>query len=448
MDVDSDTEDDRQLQEEEDDDDEDDEDEEDETAAADNEQRCLTAISLLQKKKEYPKRTRNKINRLTREFLQKLGNDVHDMLCKNESENYHGLDSDRDTEEEVEAIVRFFPDVLSKVDEMEELYPIQHLALMCTDEGSFRCNIKAVSFIPIIARLAKEFGTFNEELRGGLLIEDNAGCNILKDLTHHESGDDKCMFVMKQLRQMGCFMKEDIQRYDLLERLSCHQRVFPEKRFRFLVEWDPTLLLQPNGSGFLLLHHVAYCGSTIRGFQVLFEYGILYYPKKKGITLLFKKNYRNETPFQVACSRYGRKVVMKIIEDTLIRDSSCPDNSPLPDALITAAIDENIHLDCIYFLLRREPDVVVKLLSSSLFGSNDDNIDDIGNDSRSSSSRSNTNNIDDINNDGKSNRSSSSSSSSNSRTANNDDNNNDDNNGNLLMLGTTITRRNPKKRKR
>jgi hypothetical protein len=34
------------------------------------------------------------------------------------------------------------------------------------------------------------------------------------------------------------------------------------------------------------------------------------------------------------------------------------------DALITAAIDKNIHLDCVYFLLRREPDILQKLLLS------------------------------------------------------------------------------------
>jgi hypothetical protein len=34
------------------------------------------------------------------------------------------------------------------------------------------------------------------------------------------------------------------------------------------------------------------------------------------------------------------------------------------DALITATIDdENIHLDCVYFLLRSQPDVLQNLLS-------------------------------------------------------------------------------------
>jgi hypothetical protein len=36
------------------------------------------------------------------------------------------------------------------------------------------------------------------------------------------------------------------------------------------------------------------------------------------------------------------------------------------DALLLAAIDEGVHLDCVYFLLRREPDILQKLLSSTL----------------------------------------------------------------------------------
>jgi hypothetical protein len=39
--------------------------------------------------------------------------------------------------------------------------------------------------------------------------------------------------------------------------------------------------------------------------------------------------------------------------------------SNIMEALITAAIDENVHLDGVYFLLRREPDVLVKLLSQT-----------------------------------------------------------------------------------
>jgi hypothetical protein len=469
-DSDSDSEDDddrqaRQLQdgdEEEDDDDQsltdiddDEDDDDDEETTADNDQRCLNLISLLQKKKEYPKRSRNKINRLTREFLQKLGNDVHDMLCDNiDDATYRGLDSDRDTEEEVEAIIRVFPNVLSKVDDdRDNRLPIQHLAYIYegTPHGNIsKCNLYAVSFIPLLVRLAIEFGLFEKERIGGLLSDDDddlGGFNIFKHLTltdsevisydseqHHELVDDKCLFVMKQLRQMGYLKKEDIKRYDLLNRrLSFEYKsmnIFPQNRFRFLVEWDPTLLLHPNTSGCTPLYYAALLSDSIRRFQVVFEYGLLYYPNKKGINLLFREDDCDNTvrtPFQVACVEHGQDEVMKVIEETISRcysssSSSSSDNSTPPptlnivEALITAAIDENIHLDCINFLLRREPDILQKLLLQSLptttttttttslttSGSNDDdiiinNINNRSNNSRRSSSSSSTDNNDDNN---------------------------------------------------
>ncbi|OEU09151.1 hypothetical protein FRACYDRAFT_249068 [Fragilariopsis cylindrus CCMP1102] len=60
------------------------------------------------------------------------------MLCYNyiEAENYSGLNSDRDTEAEVEAIVRFFPEVLTrrKYDDENFQYPIQLLAFAHKEE--------------------------------------------------------------------------------------------------------------------------------------------------------------------------------------------------------------------------------------------------------------------------------------------------------------------------
>jgi hypothetical protein len=120
---------------------------------------------------------------------------------------------------------------------------------------------------------------------------------------------------------------------------------FPEKRFRFLIEWDPIALTQTDG------------------FRRVFEYGIRYYPKKKGFSLLFKKGREDRTPFQAACKAFVYKDVMEVINETLARNSDIPVN--VADALITAAMDENIHLDCVYFLLRRQPDVLQKSLLSS-----------------------------------------------------------------------------------
>jgi len=63
-------------------------------------------------------------------------------------------------------------------------------------------------------------------------------------------------------------------------------------------------------------------------------------------------------------------VVMNVMEETLLdcqqrRRSDDDDTGPynIADALITAAIEEGVHLDCVYFLLRRHPGVLQEILS-------------------------------------------------------------------------------------
>ena len=85
--------------------------------AAATKQRHLKIDSVLEKKGKFPLRNRKKIDGLIQEFLEKLGDDIHDMLFDNQYpdyDTYDGLDSDRDTEEELETAIRFFPEVLSR----------------------------------------------------------------------------------------------------------------------------------------------------------------------------------------------------------------------------------------------------------------------------------------------------------------------------------------------
>ena len=400
-------------------------------------------ISAIRRKKELPLRTRDKMNELVDAFLEHLKADIHCMLCSRytaanenlqfeEDDEYYGLDSDRDTEEEVEAVIRLFPRVLSTVfrtewpntygDDYEHLkHPIQLLAFSRITPA-YGCNAKAVSFIPIVVRLAIEFGSFEERERGGLLCEANSDTNALLDLMksdeytpfdhhnreHPEPVEDDTdvlrlrismlelkllkwrtrnnndnntleylqhlidfrnnqiidldfLNVLKQLRHMGFLKKEDIQRYGLLNKLCCHS-FLAKNRFQFLTKWDRNALIQPDINGSLPLHHVVQ-NTDIQGFKMVFDYGIRYHHKKKGINLLFRKNNLKKTSFQRACERFGYEEVMKIVDDTVTcYSATTPIN--IEEALLSAATDDNIHLDSVYFLLRRQPDVLVKLLSS------------------------------------------------------------------------------------
>jgi hypothetical protein len=354
-------------------------------AAAAARRRRLKLISVLEGFDGIPFQTRNKTDELVEEFLENLEDDVHGMICSNDlgADDYRGLDSDRDTEAEVEAIIRFFPKALTRTKELEgvgNLYPIQFLSCTCNEDGIWGCNVKAVSFIPIVARLAIEFELFEEvEERGGLLCQEdingNNMFNVLQNLMlsdqielhnreHHEAVDDKYFQVLIQLRQMDLLMKEEIQRYGLLQ-ILCNRSYFADMRFRFLVEWDPNALIQTDGFKGLPLHDAVRNASSIKGFQISFEAGIKYFPKKKGINILFHKNKGGHTPFQRACRKYGYNEVMKIVDDFLAV-YSVDATINITEALVMAATDKNIHLDCVYFLLRREPSILQKLVSSSL----------------------------------------------------------------------------------
>ena len=97
---------------------------------------------------------------------------------------------------------------------------------------------------------------------------------------------------------------------------------------------------------------------TIPSFLLLFEMGIRYFSKKKGIEFLFRKGPYN-TPFQELCRAFGQEYVSATIENILSSVSHLPYDAG--QSLLAAAVDDRIHLDCVYFVLRREPDLIAKL---------------------------------------------------------------------------------------
>lgn len=350
-------------------------------------------VRVAERKELFPLRQRQKIVEWAEIFLEDLGEDIHDMVTDQSiNERYRGLDNSRDTEAEVEQALREFPETISRpkatvfvedsmgtmgwrvARENEGDYPIQCLPLTRDADGDRDTNHKAVSFVHLFARLAMEFNSFDEDERGGLLAINNFGNNTLQDLVkssyaslfnaddHNARLDTLVLTELIHLRRMGLLRKDDIAEYYKLVHMLCNDTgYYSAERFRFFVEWCPESLLSldQEGEGFVPLHHAGNLSKGgIQAFQFVFDACIRFYPYAIGITLLFQKDIYGATPFENAVEAYGRNDVVKVVEDVLTRYSA---TTPIHtrDALVRAARSDTIHLDCVYFLLQREPNLLV-----------------------------------------------------------------------------------------
>ena len=169
--------------------------------------------------------------------------------------------------------------------------------------------------------------------------------------------DKKHVAVMKRLRQKDLFKKEDIREYRLIWNSFC-QNIFPEQRFRYLADWDPSVLMIPSSEYGSLPIHYAIHSADIHGFLRVFDAGMQHYPTKIGG--LFHKNSRGETPFQLACEKYGNEKVEKILDDVLLLLLSSNHNNLLLKTLICAAKDKRVHMESVYILVRGEPGVLLQ----------------------------------------------------------------------------------------
>ena len=342
---------------------------------AEQERICQEAMAILLNRLNFPSPQRDRaIVHFAQQFVTNVKEDIHKTITDTRTvdEGYDGLDNERDTEKEVDTAIRCCPEVLSQRDDRFGLYPIHCVTFMQDDDDNTRImrnrNEKAVSFVHLFAKLAIEFTLFEEHERGGLLIADEEGLNVLHDLMYtsdpsfdeerHERIDTSFLAVLIRLRQSSYFVHEDIQQHHLVHEL-CKEKMFANQRFRFLTEIDPASLLQTDENGLLPLHWATY---AIHKFRPVCDAVFRYYPKWKGIQLLHQKEtVHAQTPFQLASHYFGHTAALTIVDETLARYSETvlPD---IPKALILAASEERIHVECVYFLLKRQPDITISTL--------------------------------------------------------------------------------------
>ena len=263
-------------------------------------------------------------------------------------------------------------------------------------------------------RLGIQSKQFTEEERGGLLVEDDVGSTVLHRLVgssvgvgnfvaddsnrrddnndkeqrhHHELTDERCLSALVRLRNMGYLKKEDVRERSLVPVMCC-QSYFAEKRFRFLLDLDPDALTRPCAYGCLPLHYAAFHQSattTIECFRFVLAAGIRYFPQKRGILLLFTLTagdyWKGKTPFHLACEKHGPEAVEKVVNEVLEDRGSVSDkrdrrrrpddhhhhHAPnYVDAFLSAAVDDRVDLNGMYFMFRKSPDALQQSLQLQL----------------------------------------------------------------------------------
>ena len=254
-------------------------------------------------------------------FLHDAEDLAHEFLTEQ-------LDGDCDTKEQVEAVVELFPGVLSEV----YPYPI-HAACGMYDEKLFgECDvntsadsIKTMPFAPLLAELGVKHNRFDDSTRGGLLLKDVdvtvdgyecnplqfLACSTILDTSHLERQkilNGKSLDVMKELRRRNLVRKEDISKYKLLEFALVQGPIWndPNNMFRYLCDWNPQAA-----------HNIVRASTEygIGQFELALDVAMTHFPTELGF--LYHKNSNGEnhdTPFQLACKKYGRNETINIVE--------------------------------------------------------------------------------------------------------------------------------------
>ena len=77
-----------------------------------------------------------------------------------------------------------------------------------------------------------------------------------------------------------------------------------------------------------------------------------------GLGYLFHTDEDNNTPFQLACQKYGRETATGIVDEAL----SAPTNDgEYVDSLVFLAANDIVPLDGVFVLVRRDPSLMVRV---------------------------------------------------------------------------------------
>ena len=170
-------------------------------------------------------------------------------------------------------------------------------------------------------------------------------------------GDNDRINVMYEMRNTQLFVKGDIQRLDLIAKLfpGCNRHPSP-RSIQFLVDWDPTLLTRgtkKSKKGTLLLHQSVMKCDKLTLFSIVFGLGVKHFPAKLGF--LYQTNKDGLTPFAMACKKFGKKKITNVVNGVLSENIGFTKN--ILKSLVSLAADESVLFEGVYeflFLLNKD----------------------------------------------------------------------------------------------
>lgn len=269
----------------------------------------------------YSGRFLDEIDALAQKLIQDINNKGGEFL--------HNLDVDRDSTDDVGALIDIIPSALSHMNSKCQL-PIHSAA------NSF----KSVTFVPLLAQEGVKRNVGGKRKRGGLLVKDpttSPGMNVLNQIASLEEtvnrdssleenvADLETLKVLKDLRQSNLLLKADIYRYDLIC-WSC----FPgcQQIFDYFIEWDPSSLKNDDECYSVILGMLhADCNAMVKKakslrFKMALVAGMKYFPDELGLLFLkehhhYDKKGISKTTFHRAAEMFGEHQALKLIHECI-----------------------------------------------------------------------------------------------------------------------------------
>ncbi|GFH44074.1 hypothetical protein CTEN210_00548 [Chaetoceros tenuissimus] len=225
-------------------------------------------------------------------------------------ESLHRLDKYKPSIAAVEKVVKKFPSTLSYILDNGRI-PIQSAAATNDIAGS-----DASEYVPILAEEGVKWKVGGEDVRGGLLLvdssddEENNTLQMLLNFYNEKIDiDAKRVKVLRELRDLGLLVKKDIQEQELV-RCSCVK--VSQKRFEYLVNWDPDALIDtrighPRIGQWPLIHTIFREESLFLFLKAGFEK----HPNIGG--LLFVKDDAEVNALDTIFNQFGTEKIMEIL---------------------------------------------------------------------------------------------------------------------------------------